>query len=104
MTESARSTPAARAGAARARGPVGSPTGVRPLGRVKNRRKAGPLHKAGMIVFCAGLLAICVDAGMFAAGVRDMPWWLHLITVLAPLGLAIGLVGTVLDARKHSED
>lgn len=75
---------------------------MRPLGRIKNRRKAGPLHKIGMIVFTVGLLAICVDAGMFVAGVRNMPWWLHLITMLAPIGLGIGLIGTIREARQGS--
>ena len=87
--------------AARAQAPSGSPTGARPLSRIKNRRKAGPLYKAAMVVFTVGLVAICVDAGMFVAGSRDIPWWLHLVTLLAPIGLGIGLIGTVAEARRE---
>jgi hypothetical protein len=75
-------------------------TGARQLSRIKNRRKAGPLYKAAMVVFTLGLLAICVDAAIFVAGSRTIPLWLHLVTVLAPLGLGLGLVGTVLEARR----
>jgi len=81
-----------------------APTGARPLSRIKNRRKAGPLYKAAMLVFTVGLLAICVDAVLFVAGSRDIPWWLHLITVLAPVGLGVGLIGTVLEARRDPRD
>lgn len=102
MTESApharsRRPPAGQGGApARS----ASPSGVRPLGRIKGRRRAGPLYKVAMAVFTVGLVAICVDAVMFVAGSRDIPWWLHLVTILAPIGLGIGLVGTVLEARR----
>jgi len=75
-------------------------TGARPLSRIKNRRKAGPLYKTAMIIFTIGLAAICIDAVIFIAGSRDIPLWLHLATVLAPVGLGLGLVGTVLEARR----
>jgi hypothetical protein len=78
-------------------------TGARPLSRIKNRRKAGPLYKTAMVIFTIGLLAICVDAVIFVAGSRDIPLWLHLVTVLAPIGLGLGLAGTVLEARRDRQ-
>jgi hypothetical protein len=84
----------------------GAPATSRPgtLSRIKNRRKAGPLYKTAMLVFTVGLLAICVDAVIFVTGVRPIPWWVHLITVLAPVGLGIGLIGTVHEARRERSD
>jgi hypothetical protein len=79
------------------------PSGVRPLRRIKNRRQAGPLYKIAMVVFTVGLVAILVDAALFASGSRSMPWWIHLITVLAPIGLGLGLLGTILEARRSRD-
>ncbi|MTD16988.1 hypothetical protein GIS00_23925 [Nakamurella sp. YIM 132087] len=72
------------------------------MSRVKNRRKAAPLAKAGMILFALGVVAIFADMILFAAGSRDLPLWLNLGAMLAPVGLGLGLLGVVLEARKGS--
>ena len=70
--------------------------------RIKNRRKAAPLAKAGMIVFALGVLAIFADMVLFATGHHDLPLWLNLCAMLAPVGLALGLIGVFLESRRSS--
>jgi uncharacterized membrane protein YhdT len=55
--------------------------------------------KVGMILFAIGAIAIAVDLILFASGSRNLPLWLNLTCLLAPVGLGIGLVGTLVDAR-----
>ncbi|NHD18230.1 hypothetical protein G9447_12865 [Actinopolyspora sp. BKK1] len=52
--------------------------------------------------FCAGLVVILVIFGMSAFGHRDLPWWLNAMTMLCPLGLAVGLVSALARARHGS--
>lgn len=78
------------------------PPGVRTLRRWPNRRKASPLSKIGMAVFAVGLVALLADVALFASGTRHLPLWLNWTAALAVIGLAIGLIATVLDAR-HSD-
>jgi hypothetical protein len=40
-----------------------------------------------------------VDLAMFASGARDLPLWLNLLCLLAPVGLGLGLLGTYFQAR-----
>ena len=76
--------------------------GVRTSPRSKNRRKAAPLAKIGMAVFAVGLIAIFADMILFAAGSRDLPVWLNLTAMLAPVGLGLGLIGVVRENRQSS--
>ena len=76
--------------------------GVRTSPRSKGRRKAAPLAKIGMILFAIGLLAVAVDFVLFASGSHDLPLWLNLTAMLAPVGLGLGLIGVVLENRASS--
>ena len=76
--------------------------GVRTSPRSKARRKAAPLAKIGMIVFAIGLLAVFADFVLFAAGSRNLPLWVNLTAMLAPVGLGLGLIGVVLENRASS--
>jgi len=91
----------ARSSGPRNSGPTAA-SGVRTAGRSKNRRKAAPLAKAGMIVFAIGLIAVFTDMILFAAGSRDLPLWLNLLAMLAPVGLGLGLIGVVRENRVAS--
>jgi hypothetical protein len=75
---------------------------VRTAARSKSRRKAAPLAKIGMAVFAVGLVAILVDMILFASGSRDLPLWVNLAAMLAPVGLGLGLVGVVRENRESS--
>ena len=55
-----------------------------------------------MAVFAVGLLAIFADMILFAAGSRDLPLWLNLTAMLAPVGLGLGLIGVVRENRQSS--
>ncbi len=70
--------------------------------RIKNRRRAAPLAKLAMIVFTIGLVAIFADMVLFAAGHRDLPLWLNLTAMLAPVGLGLGLIGVFVESRQAS--
>jgi hypothetical protein len=63
---------------------------------------AAPLAKIGMAVFAVGLIAIFADMILFAAGSRDLPVWLNLTAMLAPVGLGLGLIGVVRENRQSS--
>jgi len=52
-----------------------------------------------MALFAIGVLAIVVIMVMFASGSHDLPLWLNLTAMLAPLGFAVGLAGVAVDAR-----
>jgi len=69
------------------------------LSRWANRPGAGPLMKVAMVLFTIGVIAIVVDLAMFASGARDLPLWLNLLCLLAPVGLGLGLLGTYFQAR-----
>jgi len=60
------------------------------------------VFKAAVVVFGAGLLAVVVVYGLFAAGFRDLPLWLNVATSLAPLGLVAGLVTLVVRTRRQA--
>ena len=77
--------------------PAAATPGTSP--RWTSRPSASPWTKAGMALFAVGLLAIVADLILFAAGNRNLPVWLNVTCMLAPLGLGVGLVGVVRDAR-----
>ena len=58
------------------------------------------MARIGMVVFAIGLAVILVIGGMFASGVRDFPVWLNLATVLAPIGIGLGLIAFAQDAQQ----
>jgi len=63
------------------------------------RRQSAPLARIGFIVFVVGLLGVAVIMVAFAAGAHDLPLWLNLVAMLAPVGFGIGLVGVYREAR-----
>jgi len=75
---------------------------VRTAARHKNRRRAAPLAKIGMAVFAVGLIAIFADMVLFASGSRNLPVWLNLTAMLAPVGLGLGLIAVVRENRQFS--
>lgn len=79
-----------------------APADGRTSSRAKNRRKAAPLAKIGMMLFAIGLVAIFADFVLFAAGSHDLPLWLNLTAMLAPVGLGLGLIGVVRENRAAS--
>ncbi|GGL88747.1 hypothetical protein [Nakamurella endophytica] len=76
--------------------PTGGPGTVR---RPADRRRSSAAARVGMLVFAVGVLAIVADVVLFATGSRNLPLWLNLVAMLAPVGLAIGLVGVYLENR-----
>lgn len=46
-----------------------------------------------------GLISVAVIMALFATGTHDLPLWLNLAAMLAPIGFGIGLIGIVLEAR-----
>jgi peptidoglycan/LPS O-acetylase OafA/YrhL len=58
--------------------------------------------RIGMGLFAVGVLAVVVIMVMFASGSHDLPLWLNLTAMLAPLGFAVGMVGVAVDARRSS--
>ena len=55
-----------------------------------------------MVLFAVGLIAIFADFALFAAGSRNLPLWLNLTAMLAPVGLGLGLLGVVQENRRAS--
>ncbi len=55
-----------------------------------------------MIAFAVGLVAVFADMILFAAGSRNLPLWVNLLAMLAPVGLALGLIGVVRENRSSS--
>jgi len=63
------------------------------------RRQSAPLARIGFIVFAVGLLGVAVIMVLFATGSHDLPLWLTLVAMLAPVGFGIGLVGVYRESR-----
>lgn len=60
------------------------------------------MAKLGMVLFAIGLVAIFADFILFAAGSHNLPLWLNLTAMLAPVGLGLGLIGVVKENRAAS--
>jgi cytochrome c oxidase assembly factor CtaG len=73
---------------------VSTPANARPKNRQVSR-----LARIGMIFFVIGLLAVAVIMVLFATGYTDLPLWLNLVAMLAPVGFGLGLVGVFVEAR-----
>lgn len=52
-----------------------------------------------MILFGVGLVAVAVIMVLFATGSTDLPLWLNLVAMLAPVGFGLGLVAMFVEAR-----
>jgi predicted alpha/beta-hydrolase family hydrolase len=58
------------------------------------------LVRVGVAVFALGLLAVVVVFAMFAAGAHDLPLWLNIAAMLAPVGFGLALIGLFRQARR----
>ena len=65
----------------------------------RRRRQTSPLARIGFVVFGIGLLGVVVIMTLFATGSHDLPLWLNLVAMLAPVGFGIGLVGIYRESR-----
>lgn len=52
-----------------------------------------------MVLFVIGLIAIAVILVLFATGMTELPLWLNLVAMLAPVGFGLGLLGVYGEAR-----
>ena len=66
----------------------------------RSKSPASPLARIGFVTFGVGLLAVAVILVLFAAGSTELPLWLNLLALLAPLGFGLGLLGVYLEARQ----
>jgi hypothetical protein len=58
--------------------------------------------RAGVALFAVGLLAVLSVFIMFAAGLHNLPVWLSAVAgVVTPLGLLLGLIALVREARRQ---
>lgn len=71
------------------------------MDRVPDRRKASALMKTSMVLFAIGLVAITADLVLFASGMTELPLWLNLLCLLAPVGFGLGLLGVFLENRNR---
>ncbi|RIJ76704.1 hypothetical protein D1871_10800 [Nakamurella silvestris] len=55
-----------------------------------------------MAIFAVGIVSIGVSLVLFATGRTDLPLWINLVSMLAPVGLAVGLVGVIREAKASS--
>jgi len=55
-----------------------------------------------MALFASGLLAVFVDMIMFASGSRNLPVWINVIAMFAPIGLGLALIAVVRENRAAS--
>jgi hypothetical protein len=82
--------------------PVQSPGAadrVTNAGRARSgRTPSGPIA-VGAVLFVIGLLAIGVIMVLFTTGAQDLPLWLNLTAMLAPVGFGVGLIGIYGEAR-----
>jgi hypothetical protein len=59
------------------------------------------LMRVGVGLFAAGMVAVVAVFIMFASGLQNLPVWLSAAAgVVTPLGLALGLIALVREARR----
>jgi hypothetical protein len=59
------------------------------------------LMRVGVGLFAVGMAAVVAVFIMFAAGLADLPIWLSAAAgVITPLGLGLGLIALVREARR----
>lgn len=64
-------------------------------------RRQSILMRLGIGLFALGLLAVVAVFVMFAAGLENLPVWLSAAAgVITPLGLLLGLLALVREARR----
>lgn len=68
----------------------------------KPPRGAPLLVRAGVVVFALGLVAVVVVFTLFATGAHDLPVWLNLAAMMAPVGFGLALLGLFRQARRSS--
>jgi uncharacterized membrane protein YhdT len=51
-------------------------------------------------MFGCGLLAVVAVFVLYATGHRDLPLWLNVATLLAPVGFCVGVVTVIINARR----
>lgn len=66
------------------------------------RTGAPVLVRVGGACFALGLVAVLVVFGMFAAGAHDLPLWLNLAAMLAPVGFGLALLGLFRQVRRSA--
>jgi len=52
-----------------------------------------------MVLFVIGLVAVAVILVLFATGTTELPLWVNLLAMLAPVGFGLGLLGVYSEAR-----
>jgi hypothetical protein len=68
---------------------------------MRQRHHRDQLLTAAMVLFATGLIALAVMFGLFAIGHRRLPMWLSLSGLLLPIGLAVGVIGTLRHSRRR---
>jgi hypothetical protein len=53
-------------------------------------------------LFSIGLIAIVAVFALYATGHHDLPLWLNLSTMLAPVGFVVGVVAAIMRARRDT--
>ncbi|WP_020641670.1 hypothetical protein [Amycolatopsis balhimycina] len=62
------------------------------------------LMRVGIGLFALGMIAVLAVFIMFAAGLENLPIWLSVAAgVVTPLGLLLGLLALVFEARAKKE-
>ena len=74
--------------------PVSTPVEPR-----RKRRQVSGLARLGIILFAIGVLAVATIMVLFATGTTELPLWLNLVAMLAPVGFGLGLVAVFNEAR-----
>ena len=52
-----------------------------------------------MVLFVIGLVAVAVILVLFATGTTELPLWVNLLAMLAPVGFGLGLLGVYSETR-----
>jgi hypothetical protein len=75
------------------------PTSVSNPHPATRRRQVSGLARLGMVLFVIGLVAVAVILVLFATGTTELPLWVNLLAMLAPVGFGLGLLGVYSEAR-----